>query len=278
MTSPSGINWEDAFANGAYIAKADSFPALWAKQSAEHRQKSNRAQIDLPYGKKEREKLDLFLPDDTAKGLFVFVHGGFWKAFDKSYWSHLANGALEKGYAVAIPSYTLAPAATLPEMTQQIAKAIGTVSDIVPGPIFLAGHSAGGHLVTRMVCEDSPLARAILDRLINVVSISGLHDLRPLLLNSMNNVLGLVKETAISESSALKSPVGGAKVTALVGNLERPEFLRQSSLLVESWATLSTQAELVVVPGCHHFNVIDGLQNPSSTILQILLKPQKNER
>ena len=56
-----------------------------------------------------RNRFDLFLPEDTPKGLVVFVHGGYWVRFDKSYWSHLANGSVEHGYAVAMPSYTLCP-------------------------------------------------------------------------------------------------------------------------------------------------------------------------
>ena len=43
-----------------------------------------------------RERFVLFLPEVMAVGLMVFVHGGYWRAFDKSDWSHLAAGALAK--------------------------------------------------------------------------------------------------------------------------------------------------------------------------------------
>tara|TARA_B110000503_G_C7074374_1_gene382280 strand:- start:14 stop:862 length:849 start_codon:yes stop_codon:yes gene_type:complete len=277
MTSRSGIDWEDAFANGAYIADADRFPGDWAALSTQFRQDHIKAKMDLTYGDAPRETLDLFLPDAAPKGVLVFVHGGFWKAFDKSYWSHLAKGAVQSGYAVALPSYTLAPEATLPDMVRQIGNAIGCAADVVSGPIILAGHSAGGHLVTRMICEGTPLSQALLDRVLTVMSISGLHDLRPLLLNSMNDVLGLTKETATAESCALRTPVGKAKVIAWVGALERPEFMRQSSLLVESWGISGAQATLVVQSGYHHFNVIAGLQNPESPITQALLRNETHE-
>ena len=89
----------------------------------------------------------------------MFVHGGYWKAFDKSTWSHLAHGAVARGWAMALPSYTLAPDATLAQMTAQIARAIAAARAEVPGPVRLAGHSAGGHLVARMLCADSPIWR-----------------------------------------------------------------------------------------------------------------------
>ena len=97
-------------------------------------------------------------PEGRPKGLVVFVHGGFWKALDKSFWSHLARGSVESGYAVAMPSYTLCPTVRISEITREIAAAVERAAAMVEGPLFLTGHSAGGHLVTRMISATSPLA------------------------------------------------------------------------------------------------------------------------
>ncbi len=105
-------DWDDAYANGDHIADASSYPGMWAEQSARFRDTllaTKRAELDIAYGTGDREKYDLFLPDRTPKGLVIFVHGGYWKAFDKSRWSHLANGAVAKGWQVCMPSYTLTP-------------------------------------------------------------------------------------------------------------------------------------------------------------------------
>src|SRR5262245_20780462 len=110
-------------------------------------------------------------------------------AFDKSSWSHLAAGALQRGWAVCLPSYTLAPAARIADIARQVAAAIRFAADRVEGPLRLAGHSAGGHLVTRMVCAESPLPDEFRSRIGHVVSISGVHDLRPLLRTKMNATL-----------------------------------------------------------------------------------------
>ena len=252
------IDWEDAFSNGDYIENAADFPPMWSEQAAEFRA-SVRARLDLPYGKAPREKLDLFLPSEAPKGLIVFVHGGYWQAFDKSSWSHLARGPIEHGWAVAMPSYTLAPEAKIPEITAQIGRAVSMVAEDIAGPIRLTGHSAGGHLVSRMGCEDTPLPATVTNRIDKIVSISGVHDLRPLLRHSMNEKLGLTEETAHSESPSLKAPRSGFGFTAWVGACERPEFLRQSALITESWGRAGVPARLVADPGKHHFDVIDGL-------------------
>ncbi|MCP4821539.1 MAG: alpha/beta hydrolase [Shimia sp.] len=265
----SGINWSDAFDNAPYIPAAADFPQMWAARSQAFRQACHFSRLDIAYGTKEREVLDLFLPAKLPRGLVFFVHGGFWKAFDKSYWSFLAQGALDNGMAVAMPSYTLAPDATLPEITQQIARALEKAAAQVMGPIYLAGHSAGGHLVTRTICEDTSLDESIVNRIEQVVSISGLHDLPPLRLHPMNDTLGLTEATALSESAVCHTPMGRARVTAWVGARERPEFLRQSALLAEAWAAAG--ASLYAEPDRHHFDVIDGLLDGDSLLLKTLL-------
>lgn len=252
------IDWEDAFSNGDYIENSDAFPEAWTQKAKAFRD-SHDMDIDLSYGDAPRMVMDLVRPKGRCKGLAVIVHGGYWLAFDKSSWTHLAQGALTAGWAVALPSYTLAPEATLPEITQQIGRAIAFAADKVAGPIHLAGHSAGGHLVTRMACLNGPLPAPVAARLARVVSISGLHDLRPLLHHSMNDTLGLTPDTAASESAALTQPLAHVDVTAWVGAQERPEFLRQSGLLAQNWSRHGINAKLRAAPDRHHFNVIDGL-------------------
>ncbi len=146
------VDWDDAYANTPYIPQGSTYPARWAERATAFREAlttAGRARTDLAYGPAPRNRLDLFLPDAACKGLVVFVHGGFWMAFDKSSWSHLAKGSLESGYAVAMPSYSLCPEARISDITQEIAVAIDHAARLVQGDIVLCGHSAGGHLVTR---------------------------------------------------------------------------------------------------------------------------------
>ena len=271
MNDKSGIDWDDAFANGAYIENGMSYPPLWAARAAAFRAKADWAETDILYGEHPREKLDLFFPNDTPRGLVVIVHGGYWLKFDKSSWSDLAEGALGNGWAVAIPSYTLAPEARIENITLQLGRAITHAAEQVAGPIRLTGHSAGGHLVTRMVCDDSPLLPAVLERVEGLVSISGLHDLRPLQLTTMNEQLQLTSKSAALESAVLHRPAGQAQVVCWVGGAERPEFLRQSAVLVEAWGRAGAKTQLVVDSGKHHFDVIDGLKDPKSAMTRTLL-------
>ncbi len=264
MTDDSGIDWEDAFANGAHIAGAEDYPPRWQAAAAAFRATA-RGQCDIAYGAGPRARLDLFLPEGAVRGLVVILHGGYWRMFDKATWSHLAAGLLALGWAVALPSYPLAPAARLTEITAHAGRAVAHAAGLVAGPVRLAGHSAGGHLATRLACTDAPLPPEVADRIERAVSISGLHDLRPLTLHSMNADLRLDAAEARAQSPALATPRPGIATTAWVGAGERPEFLRQAALLAEAWA-----APLVAEPGRHHFDVIDGLTRADHPLTRAL--------
>ncbi|MGV3552097.1 alpha/beta hydrolase [Rhizobium sp.] len=267
-------NWDDAYANGVNIPGGDRWPSAWvgpAKAFRETLSGLDRANLGIVYGAKPRNRFDLFLPDGAPKGLVVFVHGGYWMALDNSYWSHLAGGPVAHGYAVAMPSYTLCPEVRISEIVDEIGAAIGKAAEMVDGPIMLTGHSAGGHLVSRMVSATSPLSPVQQARLRNVVSISGVHDLRPLMRTGMNDTLRLDEAEALAESPALLQPMERARITCWVGGGERAEFIRQNALLANIWTGLGAETAAVVEPDRHHFNVIDGLADPEHPLTKTLL-------
>lgn len=256
MTDP-----DDAYANAAHIPDGDKYPERWAARAAAFRETA-RAERDLWYGETGRQTYDLFHPDRLSRGLFVFVHGGYWMRFDKSYWSHLAAGPVSRGWTVAMPSYDLCPQVRIADITREVARAIRVIGARVPGPIVLAGHSAGGHLVARMACADLMLPER--HRFRRIVPISPLSDLAPLMETAMNETLRIDPEEARAES-----PVHHARssvpVRVWVGGDERPAFLDQAHRLAEAW-----EVPEVVEQGRHHFDVIDGIEDPRSPLFSAI--------
>lgn len=264
------IDWDDAFDNSGYVAGSAQFAEQWAAQASEARARLS-GKLNLSYGKRPRMLLDIFYPPGKPQGLVVFVHGGYWQRLDKSYWSHLAQGPVAHDWAVAIVNYPLAPEVRIADITQAVAQGITLAAEQVAGPIRLSGHSAGGHLVSRMMTINSPLPTAIQQRLVRVVSISGVHDLRPLTGTAMNQVLQLTDEEAISESPLLAKPLLTIPVTFWVGAEERPEFLRQNRLIAENWSRQGADVSSVYQPGHHHFSVVASLAEPQGALTAAVL-------
>lgn len=261
---------DDAYANAAHIPGGADYPVRWAEAAQAFRTREvavGRARLNLPYGADPREAFDLFYPAGRPEGLMVFVHGGFWRAFGRHDWSHLAAGAQGMGWAVAIPSYPLAPAARISAITRSVARAVTAAATEVPGQLALAGHSAGGHLVARMLSLDVALPSSVAARIGSVLPISPLGDLAPLIETSMNADLCLDADEARAESPVHAGARHPARVHVWVGEAERPAFLAQARALSDAWA-----APLTVDPARNHFDVIDGLAIADSPMLAALLR------
>lgn len=267
-------DWDDAYANWPNIPGGERWPQAWIEPAETFRAAAvtaGRAKLDMPYGPAPRNLIDLFLPEGAPKGLVVFVHGGYWMRLEKSYWSHLAAGPLAHGYSVAMPSYTLCPDIRISGITAEVGQAIEAAATMIAGPVHLTGHSAGGHLVTRMASNTSPLPEAVRARIGNVVSISGVHDLRPLMRIANNEILKIDEAEALAESPALLRPLSGTRLTCWVGGNERSEFIRQNALLASIWKGLGAATAAVEEPDRHHFNVVDGLASPDHPLTKALL-------
>lgn len=257
------MDWNAAYDNAGFIPGAGDYVARWSAEAAAFRSASTDARLGMAYGPHARQATDLFLPEAPPKGLVVFVHGGYWRRFDRTDWSHFATGALARGWAVAMPGYPLCPEVTIPQITASVRAGIETVANEIAGPIILTGHSAGGHLVARM--PGAGLAKPVLDRVARIVPISPVSDLRPLLKTDMAETLRLDPATAEAASPCL-APRPAAEVSVWVGAEERPVFLDQARWLAEAW-----ERPLRIAPGRHHFDVIDDLLGADTPLMHSLL-------
>lgn len=265
------MDWDDAYQNGKYIAGGDEYLGMWQSKSAAFRAglAGSRQEIGRAYGNHPREVFDLFLPESQPKGVVIFIHGGYWQTLDHTLWSHLAAGPMAHGWAVAMPGYRLCPEVSVADITKAMVRAVAAIGDLFDGEIVICGHSAGGHLTARLACDDIYLPYASEVR--RFVSISGVHDLRPLIKTGLNDALRLDLTSAAAESPALKTPREGVALLTWVGAKERPEFLRQNDLLADIWfgafaKTSSTHAE-----GHNHFSVIGDLAEPDSALTKAII-------
>lgn len=268
---PMVEDWTDEFENQKYTLGVAEWLADSLESAVAFRDGWRNKELNIAYGTEARQDYDLFMPEEPPKAIFFYIHGGYWRSFDKNYQSQVAKGALDRQMAVVMAGYRLCPNVKLGEITQDIANCLKHVAKKIGDiPIIISGHSAGGHLACRMICEDMDFSQALSDRIRSVIAISGLFDLRPLLKAAHNLDLRLDLKQAIMESPALLTPKAGVELHAWVGGNERPEFIRQSQLIANIWAGLGATTHLHIEAGRHHFSVTDALKDKSSALMRLI--------
>ena len=116
--------------------------------------------------KDEQQSLDVYAPAEGKNlPVVIWIHGGGWKAGDKSSVQKKPQVFMDKGFVFVAINYRFVPKVTVKEMTGDIAKAIRWVHDHAqeyggdPKSIFVMGHSAGAHLAA-LVCTDDRYLKA----------------------------------------------------------------------------------------------------------------------
>lgn len=184
--------------------------------------------------------------------LLIYIHGGYWQRLSAADSLFNANDAIEEGISLHAVEYTLAPFATIPDIIEEcIIDVEKTIAELQPTHVVLAGCSAGAHLAAMCARE-----YAIASQLSGVVMLSGIYDLRPLVVTDTNDPLHLTHETAAAISPQLLAPTHGlSRALCAVGESESAEFIRQNAEYAEHLQESGTATDTMVVPKRDHFNL-----------------------
>ena len=237
-----------------------------------------RPQLDIRYGPGPKQTLDLFVPAQPARGTLMFIHGGYWRALDKSEHGFVAPAFVAAGYAVANVNYDLCPDVTLAAIVEESRRAVEWIAREgekhgAPAPLVIAGHSAGGHMAAMMYATDWRARGFAEAPFAGGVSLSGVHDLTPLVLYSLNVDFRLDDTEARRLSPIDAEPRAGVPLLVAVGSDETSEFVRQSQLLWDAWPRNrpAGMQSILAIPQRHHFNVVLDYTDPASALTQATL-------
>lgn len=270
--------WLDAqYNNRARVPEAPQILERWANASALARTQSDCV-LDIAYGGGPGETLDVFRTPVPDAPVFVFIHGGYWRALDKRDHSFVAPALVEAGAMVVVPNYALCPAVTIDRITLQMVQALAWVWRHArehggdPRRIVVGGHSAGGHLAAMLLnCRWPQVAPDLpADLLRSAVSISGLFELEPI-----RHTTFLAPDLRLTEASARKLspallPAPAGRLAAVVGGDESEEFLRQNRLIRDAWGDRAVPV-CESIPGTNHFTVLHDLADAGTRLHAIAL-------
>ncbi len=273
--------WLDAqYNNRARVANAVDILARWATASAAARDGSPGKKLDLRYGDGPSETLDIFPAAEPHAPVLFFIHGGYWRALDKSDHSFVAPAFVAAGATVVVPNYALCPKVTVEDIALQMARALAWTRRHIgghggnPERIAVAGHSAGGHLAAmlascrwKLLGEDLPPAA-----ITGALAISGLYDLEPVRLTPfLKNDLRLTPQQVARCSPAFFPRPKHAKLFATAGAEESDEFLRHNQLIRDQWGPTAVPV-CETVPHADHFTVLESLVDPAGRLHHLALR------
>jgi arylformamidase len=257
-----------AYNNSAAVADSAQLMARGCERSAVVRA-GPQARLDVPYGGRPRERLDYFSSGTKKPPLFVFIHGGYWQRNDKDMFALVADGPRPHGIDVALVGYTLAPEVRLTDIVAEIYQSLTFLSEHADefgfdrDKLVVGGWSAGGHL-TAAVADHPAFCGGI--------PISGIFDLEPIALNYLNEKLKL-DATEVATLSPLRTlPDHMPPLHVFVGGQELPELRRQSTTYAEAADERELPVTLTVLPGHHHFSILDEISRPDGAITRELVE------
>lgn len=256
-----------AYNNSEAVSDSPAWREKWNERSSPIRA-ADGVQFDVPYGPKERTRIDCFPCGAANAPVFAFIHGGYWQRNAKELFSFVANGPMAHGINVATIGYTLAPDARLTEIVAEIRQAVAFLHQNAgrfgydAGKLFVGGWSAGGHLAAMVANE--PGVKGTLP-------VSGIFDLEPIALSYINAPLQLDRNEieTLSPQRILKPSPTPCHV--VVGGGELAEMRRQSSEFSEAARALGIPATLDVLPGHHHFSILDEIWKPDGALTRTLV-------
>ena len=225
--------------------------------------------LDVAYGVGPSERLDVFPAPHANAPVLVFIHGGYWRALDKSEQSFVAPSFVADGAMVVVPNYQLCPQNTVQGIVLQMAHALIWVYRHAalyggdPARMVVVGHSAGGQIAAMLLNCVWPAIAADLppQLLLGAMSISGIFDMEVMRKTPfLKDDLGLTSDWARKLSPVLL-PAPTKPLFAMVGDCESEEFLRQNQSIRRAWGQRAVPV-CESIARCNHFTVLSDLADP----------------
>ncbi|VVE35919.1 esterase [Pandoraea terrae] len=235
--------------------------------------------LDVPYGEHPDEGLDIFPASQPDSPVFVFIHGGYWRALNKRDSCNMAPAFTQAGATVVSVNYSLAPGATLDRIVDQNRRALAWVYRNIaqhngdPRRIHVCGSSAGGHLVGMLLSTGWHAAYHVPEDVVaGAAPLSGLFDLTPIPHTHINAWMHLSADDARRNSPAAHMPSRGCPIVVSYGETETSEFKRQTDDYLAAWRALGFPGEYVAMPGTNHFDIVLTLADPASPLTRAIFR------
>ena len=228
---------------------------------------------NIAYGDLPREQLDIYPSSKPHAKSLIFIHGGYWQRFDKSFFQFVAAAFHSYDLTTVILNFPLAPTATIEQIGASCLKAVQWLQANLSSyngdadQMYVAGHSAGAHLMTMLMVDNGRANGPALggDVFKGACALSGLFNLVPVQLCEVNEVLQMDAATALKNSPTQFRPHIQCPLLLVVGGGETKEFIDQSTELYKCWKE-NIPISFFQIAGANHFSILDDLCDSTTTL------------
>ena len=249
----------------------------------------------VPEPADSKHRLDLYLPriGGPPWPVVVFVHGGFWRPFDRRMFQSFTglHGCVgvafaNRGVGTAVLSYRQRPeAASLQDALDDVAHAVRYVIDNIgrqggdPTRLYIVGHSAGGLFTALLGVEAEHLAKAGVSpgSVRGFAMLSGPYDLSRLMSLSDADLAAKVRASASHEDIERYSPErhvrpGHPPMLLLVGGNEDRFMIAEQRSMAAALQGVGGDVTVAKIPGGSHMGLVMDLSRPGNRTLAELLR------
>ena len=234
--------------------------------------------LDVRYGPGEKETLDIFPAEAPDAPVHLFIHGGYWRAMDKSDYSFIADVFQPAGAATVLVNYDLCPTVTLDTIVAQTMRSIAwTFRNIAqyggdPNRLYVSGNSAGGHLTAMALAHDWEAEGLPEDIIKGAIPVTGVFDCEPVPDITVNELVRLDRETARRLSPLRNPPRRAVPVLVAVGGAEPRLWIGMSKDYAALCREHGLDCEYMELPGHDHFDISRAVGDADSPLAQAMLR------
>jgi acetyl esterase/lipase len=186
----------------------------------------------LAYGRKPRQKLDVYKPRYSVKApVLVFFYGGSWQGGSRDLYSFVGASLAAQGIVTVVPDYSIFPPARFPMFVEDAARAVRFARARAaqwggdPARLVLMGHSAGAYIAAMLSFDPQWLRKVGLNSqtdLAAFIGLAGPYDFLPIESRTLRTIFG-------GANRAETQPISFVTLAADHGTARSPGQSRQRS-------------------------------------------------
>jgi len=154
----------------------------------------------LAYGRKPRQKLDVYKPRHAAKApVLVFFYGGSWQGGSRDLYLFVGASLAAQGIVTVVPDYSIFPPVRFPIFVEDAARAVRFAHESAaqwggdPARLVLMGHSAGAYIAAMLSFDPQWLRQVDLNSqtdLAAFIGLAGPYDFLPIESRTLRTIFG----------------------------------------------------------------------------------------